>query len=328
MNLDLNAFRQLGGRNIAVVGASGYIGSQIVRALAALDARILCVSRSKIQFETPYEWITGSVSDYQIWHQVIDRADVILHLAGNTSLYDAERDPYTSLKDTTLPITHLINAARVLGKTPKVIYASTATVYGLMEEFPVPETAATDPITSYDLYKYFAEMTLMLATRNKELNATILRLSNVYGPSQHSCRSPDRGVLNKVAAMALESKEIFLYGNGEYIRDYVYIDDVVRAFLSAAVVSDSIGGVFNIGSGVGTSVKQVFESVAQIARQISGHKVGIVQVPWPENILQIEKRNYVADTSRFRAATSWMPEIDMQSGLRLLLESHQHKITP
>ena len=326
MNLDLNAFRQLGSRNIAVVGASGYIGSQIVRALAALDARILCVSRNKIQLEAQYEWIIGSVSDYQIWHQVIDRADVILHLAGNTGLYDAERNPYISLNGTMLPITHLINAARVLGKTPKVIFASTATVYGLMEEFPVPETAATDPITSYDLYKFFAEMQLMLATRNKELNATVLRLSNVYGPSQHNCRSSDRGVLNKVAAMALESKEICLYGDGEYIRDYVYIDDVVRAFLTAAVASNSIDGVFNIGSGVGTSVKHVFESVAKIAHQICGHKVDIVRVPWPKHLLQIERRNFVADTSRFRTATQWVPNIDIQSGLRLLLESQRYKM--
>lgn len=321
----MNNLRELNGAVVAVTGAGGYIGSQIVKALSESGVKILCVSRNKLSIIGEYESIKGDVSDYELWHRIIEKAEIVFHLAGNTSVYEGERDVVGSLNATVLPIGHIINAAKNLGKHPKIIFASTATIYGLTNELPVPESAYACPITFYDLHKYFAETQLILATQQGILEATSLRLSNVYGPSDSKSSSLDRGILNKISLMALEGKDLYIYGDGNYTRDYIFISDVINAFLMAAVTSNLSGGVYNIGSGVGTTVKQAFEYAINMAENMAGARIKLAHVPWDKELHPIEKRNFIADISKFREATGWHPDVNIKSGLKLLIDSYNKR---
>lgn len=321
----MNNFGELKGVVIAVTGAGGYIGSQIVKALSGFGAKILCVSRNQLSISGQNEWIKGDVSDYELWLRIITQAQIVFHLAGNTSVYDAERDVAGSLNANVLPIGHIINAAKNLRKHPKIIFTSTATIYGLTNELPVSESAKASPITFYDLHKYFAEMQLMLATQQGILDATSLRLSNVYGPSDSKSSSLDRGILNKVSLMALEGKVLNIYGDGNYTRDYIFISDVIDALLIAAVTPKLSSGVYNIGSASGTTVKNAFEFAINIAENITGAKIELAHVPWASEVHPIEKRNFVADISRFQEATGWHPEVNIESGLKLLIDSYKNR---
>ena len=129
-------------------------------------------------------------------------------------------------------------------------------MYGLTEVLPVLETRRPNPITTYDLHKFFAEQQLLLASSCNIINAISLRLANVYGPSPTESLAKDRGTLSKITRMKFELKNLHIYGNGEYLRDYIYIDDVVNAFLHASVMNyDNLPNrndiTLNVASGKG-----------------------------------------------------------------------------
>ena len=315
----------INGKTVAVTGASGYIGSALVDALAKYPAKILRVSRKELAPRSGMRTMQANIGTLDCWLKIVEEADVIFHLAGNTSVYAAAKDPAESLNSTLLPINHLVRAAQELGRQPRVVFASTATVYGLTEQLPVAETTKPDPITVYDLHKLFAEQQLALATRKGILESVSLRLANVYGPSSSISSADDRGILNRVTAMAMQGKDLTLYGDGNYLRDYIYIDDVVNAFLLAGV-TPKLGGVeFNVASGTGTTVKQAFELVADQAARETGQRVSFGCAPWPSDADPIEFRNFVASNTSLVSATGWRSDITLDEGIKCSIAEYRKR---
>jgi len=189
-------------KTVAITGASGYLAAAIVRALMNTSARILRVSRRDLQPIEGSETLKADVAEYDCWREIVSKSDIIFHLAGNTSLQRAKNDPIYSLTSTVVPVTCLMAAAQAESHVPRVIFASTATVYGSTNKLPVSEDNATIPITNYDLHKLFAEKQLELASKHGILDGVSLRLANVYGPSASASSDDDRGILNKVTKLA------------------------------------------------------------------------------------------------------------------------------
>lgn len=253
--------------------------------------------------------------------EIVKFADVIFHLAGNTSVYAAASDPTESLNSTLLPITQLLKACSVLRRKPRVILASTATVYGLTTALPVAESVVPSPITVYDIHKLFAELQLDLATKQGMIEGINLRLSNVYGPSISKSSSPDRGILNRVAAKGINGEDIVIFGDGSHLRDYVYIDDVVEAFLLVGLAIGSPTGVFNVGGGSAVTINEAFRLVGCQVEQICGRKVSIIYKPWPASSDPIEFRNYTAECKKINNIFGWSPAISMVDGITALIKS-------
>jgi len=310
---------------VAVIGASGYIGSALVDSLSQSSSEILCVSRTDLPQRKHLRRMIGDIRTYDTWLRIVAEADVIYHLAGNTSVYSASHDPAESLNSTLLPINQLIRAARELGRKPRVIYTSTVTLYGMTTQLPVSEMQAPHPITIYDIHKLFSEQQLTQATLQGVLEAVSLRLANVYGPSSSVSSSPDRGVLNRMALHALKGDNISLYGDGNYIRDYVFLDDVVQAIILAGVTAGIEGEVFNIGTGIGTTLKHAFELIVAQAEKITGKRVNIDSVMWPSDTDTIEFRNFIALRDKFSEATGWLPLVNIEDGVKKLVSKYFNK---
>lgn len=309
------------GKTVVVTGASGYIGYELVDALVKQSCKTIRVSRTDLSPLSNVITIKADISHANVWHDIVAQADIIYHLAGNTSVYEAARHPVLSLNSTLLPINHLIQAAQQQKRKPRVVFASTATVYGLTSTLPVSEAVKPNPITVYDLHKLFAEQQLALASQFGLLEATSLRLANVYGPSESKSSAADRGILSRVAHMALQGKTIKVYGDGSYIRDYIFITDVINALLLSAISPQVCGESFNIASGVGTAVKRAFTLIAKESEIVTGRHVNVEMMEWPKGLASIEFRHFTANIEKYKTATGWRPQINLNDGISKLIEA-------
>jgi UDP-glucose 4-epimerase len=328
MNFNENSIMSgLNGKSVLVTGSTGYIAGRLLNFLSESECKILAITR-KGSFESMGIYhISADTNRYDFWFDALQIVDTIILLGANTSLATAESNPIESLKSTLSPIINLIQASKAIKKIPKVIFTSTATVYGLTSTTPQSESSEINPITIYDLHKYYAEQYLRLATHNGEIEAVSLRLSNVYGPSENLSRAEDRGVLKKVANAALKGEPIKLFGNGDFLRDYIYIDDVVRAIIMTIICSKKLPNVMNLSSGKSYKVSEVFKQIVDGAIAITGIPVSLEMVNWPQKVSPIESRNYVADISLIRQELDWSPLVRIEDGIKLLLESSYRSST-
>lgn len=311
------------GKAVAITGASGYVAGAILAELGSHPRKILRASRKPLPPMDGTEVLHADIREAGSWDGLVSRADVIFHLASNTSIYAAAEDPAGSLLSTVLPLAHLVQAARRCGRQPVVVLAGTATQYGLVATWPVSEDTTMNPVTIYDLHKCQAEAQLLLGTGQGVVRGVALRLANVYGPSAGACSASERGVINKVAHLALQGKPLSVYGGGEYVRDYVHVQDVARAFLAAGSAPTAIGRAFNVASGAGIQVRDAFHCVAEAATRLTGRRVAVQDVPWPAGMDAIERRNFVGSITALREATGWRPDRTLTEGIEQMLAHFQ-----
>jgi nucleoside-diphosphate-sugar epimerase len=314
------------GKKIVITGCTGYIASALISSLKHADVEILGVSRGEKPLPPNISYLQGNLSEYDIWENIIDFADIIFHLAGNTSVYTAANDPEESFISSVLPVMHLIKAVKTKRKKVRVIYASTATLYGFPKKFPVDEFTIPEPSTIYDLHKLFVEYELKLANSQKFLESVSLRLANVYGPSKATSASDDRGIVNRLTKQALAGLDLKVYGHGNYLRDYVYIDDVVNCFLLGGVVNGISGESFVVASGNSITVYEAFKIISEEVTKISGTKVSVSKTGWPEEANPIEKRNFVVDTGNFERAFGWRPKITFRKGVMEMVRIFSNQV--
>lgn len=309
------------GRNIVVTGGSGYIGSALINKLQKYNCKIIRTSRTTLN---PIEGVQDKILDLtskESWVELVSTADIIFHLAGNTSIALAEENIDDSLLSNLLPIANLVYASKKLKLSPRVVYASTCTVYGMTDIHPVSEEEMPRPVSIYDLHKQCVEQHLTMASRQGFISAKSLRLANVYGPSLSESGSKDRDVLSKITKACMQGETINVYGGGEYLRDYIYIDDVVDAFLCACI-SDSSDTVINVASGIGTTLKEVFQMIAGEVEKSTGISANIVDTSWPQNINIIETRNFIASNKKLKSMLGWKVNVPLKIGIQRLVKHY------
>jgi nucleoside-diphosphate-sugar epimerase len=308
-------------KTVLVTGGSGYIGSALINKLKKINCQIIRTSRNKIVSIDGVEDKITDLTTKENWIEILRNADVVFHLAGNTSIAHAEENVDDSLMSNLLPINSLINAAKELKTYPRVVYASTATVYGIVDIQPVAEDCLPKPESIYDLHKLYAEQYLAMANNQGILSAKSLRLSNVYGPSLSESLSEDRGILSRITKSCMQGHTINAYGGGNYLRDYIYIDDVVDAFLCSGI-ADSPHIVLNVASGIGTTVREVFEMIANEVEKNIGISSIIQDSNWPDNTNIIETRNFIASNERLKSLLDWKVNVPLGTGIKRLVKHY------
>ena len=266
--------------------------------------------------------VVGDIRDRNIWNNVLADMDIVFHFAAQTSVYMAAEDPCTDLEINVLPILHLLETCRKNNWHPDVLFSGTVTEAGLTERLPVGESHQDHPITVYDLHKLMAEKYLKHYARENIVHGCILRLANVYGPGPRSS-SADRGILNKMIRKAISGEPLTLYGAGNYIRDYVHVEDVARAFIWAAGCIKKMNAKhYIIGSGVGHTLAEAFTTIIERITVKTGRRVDLVHIDPPRTQDPIELRNFIADTSAFSHITGWKPNFSLRSGIDHTIESY------
>lgn len=300
--------------NVSITGASGYIGSKLVNVLENLNCNVISFIKNNHLLNHRNSYLFDILNENDIEKLVI-KSDVIYFLAGNTSLYFARDNEDESYRLTVRPIEKLIAFSRKHNKKIKLIYASTATVYGNQNQLPVRETVIPNPISIYDKHKLISEKKIEEAIKNDFLEGCILRFANIYGPSINQVSSSDRGVLNKICLQAIKNNKIIVYGNGNYIRDYIYIDDVINALIKIGFSKKINERIYNICSNTGIKISDVFTRAITKANNIFNYNNKISYQEWPIEVEEIEKRNFIGCNERIKREFKWIPKVGIDEGI-------------
>jgi UDP-glucose 4-epimerase len=297
------------GRRCLVLGAEGFLGRSLVRALAEKGAIVTGFGRN---VERPdglgpgVRWAAGRVEDPEALQAAVAGQEIVFHLIGTVLPADSNRDPAGDVAANLLPSIALLEAARTAGAA-KIIFASSGgTVYGVPRSIPIAESAATDPITAYGISKLAIEKYLEVYRRLYGLDYQILRIANVYGPGQSPHRG--QGVVAAVLHRILRDEPVEIWGDGSVVRDFVHVDDIASAFLVGALYGGSCR-VLNVGSGEGRSLLSVVQDLIALH---DGYRHPVAFLPGRAADLPVN----VLDCSLIARETGWQPAIPWQDGIR------------
>lgn len=303
---------QVAGR-LLVTGSAGFIGSHLVRHLAASGRQVVGVDRR--------EPAGGLTSGPRLRHVVADLRDLplepllegvatVVHLAAVPGVRASWREFETYLECNLLVTRRLLEACRAVG-VPRFVIASSSSVYGDGADEPMSETRMPAPASPYAVTKLAAEQLTLAYTQRpgSRLRAVALRFFTVYGPGQR----PDM-LISRLITAALDGSEITIFGDGTARRDFIYVDDVVRA-ITGVIDTPVSGGVFNIGTGQNISVSDLVTQVAGLTGRSpvvvhGGRKAGDVGF----TLADVRR---ASETLGFRASTS------LTQGLRLSIDDRR-----
>jgi UDP-glucose 4-epimerase len=298
-----------------VTGGAGFIGSHLVDRLIRKGDEVLVIDN----LSTGKEAFVNKKA-VLIKCDIIDRSsvskiysdfkpDYLYHLAAQIDVRHSFADPVFDADVNIMGSINLLEMARRYN-TKRVVFASSGgTVYGEPKSRPVTEDEPTKPVSPYGLAKLAVEMYLNLYKRIHNLNYISLRLGNVFGPRQNP--KGECGVFSIFTLKMLKNEKPTIYGDGTATRDYVYVDDVVDAFIIAT--DDRIqSGEFNIGTGIELSTRGVFDIIANI----TGYKEEPHYAdPKPCEVYQIS-----LDITKAKKILNWHPKTGLEDGVNKLVD--------
>lgn len=317
------------GRRIMITGGLGFIGSNLARRLAELGADILLVDSLIPDYGGNLFNIAGiedrvrvNVADVRqasTMNYLVRDREIIFNLAGQVSHIDSLRDPHTDLEINCRSQLTLLEACRRHHPGAKVIYASTRQIYGKPEYLPVTEQHLVRPTDVNGINKAAGEYYHLVYNDVFGVRASSLRLTNVYGPRQ-LIKHNRQGFIAWFIRLAIEDREIQIFGDGSQIRDFVYVDDAVSAFLTAGMCETCNGVAFNVGGSEPVTHRQLVELLIELAG------TGRYRfVEWPPEKKAIDIGSFYADSTCFRRACGWEPTVPLRDGLsRTLAYYRQH----
>jgi UDP-glucose 4-epimerase len=247
------------GRRCLVVGGGGFIGQAVCAALTRSGVCVTAFGRSVPEARNEdARWIRGDADDAAALAAALERQDIVIHLAGTIDPERSNLDPLRDLAANAGTTISLIKLAAEAGVRHIIFASSGGTVYGPTVWERIPESAPTNPISAYGVSKLAAEKYIAALGRLHEMKHRVLRIANPYGPGQSATRR--QGLVGVAIGRALQSNAFEIWGDGSVVRDFVYIDDVARAFVRA-IAYEGPQTVFNVGSGVGISVRHAVEYI-------------------------------------------------------------------
>ena len=306
------------GRRALVIGGLGYIGSNLITSLfdAGADVTVVTPNRGRHHAlwaavkERGATMIEGDVRDVAAMRTAISGQDVVFNLSGQSGALQSVKEPILDLDVNCAGNLALLEALRQDAPDAKLVFAGSRLVYGVPRALPVTEEHTLVPLCPHGAHKAMVEQYLTIYRQLHGIRATTLRITNPYGFGQPARRSA-YGVINFLIHRALAGQSLPIYGDGLQLRDYVYIGDVVAALLLVGVDERSDGRVYNVGSGVGTSMIEMARLVVGIAG--TGR---VEHQPWPPLVQEIDTGDFVADVTRIEREIGWRPATTLADGLR------------
>jgi len=319
------------GLSVMITGGLGFIGSNLARRLVDLGADILLIDSLIPDYGGNLFNISGiedkvrvniaDVRDQSTMDYLVRDREVIFNLAGQVSHIDSMRDPYTDLEINCRSQLSILEACRRNNPRVKVVFAGTRQVYGKPDFLPVDERHLVRPTDVNGINKAAGENYHLLYNAVFGVRACSLRLTNVYGPRQ-LVKHSRQGFIGWFIRLAVEDREIEIYGDGSQLRDFVYVDDAADAFLRAGALDACNGEVFNVGGSRPISHRELVALLLKVAG--TGR---VRHVPWPDEKKAIDIGSFYADSSKVKARVGWEPVTPLEEGLRRTVDYYRRHLS-
>jgi len=308
----------MGSTQYLVTGGAGFIGSHLVEALVERGERVRVLDdfstgrRDNLRAVSgEIEVVEGDVAAPDVASRAVAGCDYVFHLAAISTVQGSLEDPQGTHRVNAGGTWNVLNAAREAG-VQRVVFTSSAAVYGDHTALPLGEQLAPRPLSPYAADKVAGEMYCRAFQASYGLSTVVLRFFNVYGPRQDPS-SPYSGVISIFAARMARGERPTIFGDGKQTRDFVYVADVVRSLLLACEHEGASGGVFNVAGCLQTSVLRLAEEL--------NRALGTELAPGFGPPREGEVRLSQGDTSRVRQLLGWEPQVSLREGLSALVQA-------
>lgn len=322
-----------------ITGGAGFIGTNLAKRLIREGKKVRLLdnlSRNGVEknlkwlkenFHGGFEFIKADVRDMRALKKAVHDIDTIFHFASQVAVTTSVSDPRTDFEINALGTLNILEAARLSRSSPAILYTSTNKVYGKMSStrvvkrklryeltsFPdgVDESQPLDFYSPYGCSKGAGDQYVRDYARIYGMKTVVFRMSCIYGP--HQFGNEDQGWVAHFVISAIAGRPIMIYGDGKQVRDILFVEDLVEAFVRAAENLDKTAGeVFNIGGGAQNSIS-LLELLA-LLEQINGRKISTKYHDWRPG----DQKVYVSNIKKARRIFGWTPRIARESGIRRL----------
>ena len=306
-------------KKVLVTGGLGFLGSNLANHLAKLGASVTVLdcllgqhggnlfniqsAGKKIRF------VRGDIRDLNLVEKLVVAQDILFNIAAQTSHTASIQDPFLDADINVRGQINILESCKKINPKISIVYCSSRAVYGASPENPISESSLPNPLDIYAANKLVGEQYHKIYQRVYGIKTIILRVANGYGPCAQM-KGPSFGILNWFTRLAMDDQEIKIFGDGKQVRDYVYVDDIVLAFLSAGMSTKLNGEVLNVASGRGIPLINIVKKIVQAAG-----KGRIIYVPWPEQNKKIDVGDFVADIRNAKKFLNWKPQISLEDGI-------------
>jgi len=322
--LEPEMLRFLQGKKILITGASGFIGQALSSILYSTDSILACSSRhsttTRLDRRFEKKILTHHYDANRGWSTLPFLPDIVFFLSGQTNVDFSFEHPYQDFCANVSAIAQLCDYLKGKHSDATIILSGTITQVGIPSTQEIGDDTEDNPITFYDFHKSIAESVLKYYGNAGLLNTVTLRLPNVYGPGAKS-RNSGRGVLNKVIQKFVDNEPVTIFGSGKELREYIFIEDVIRSLLvSARDVRSLSGSSYLISGGSAVTVAEAFSLARECVLERLGRATSITYLA--EHALSpIEKRSYAVDSSTFSQKTGWLPRWPLREGIFSTIDS-------
>ena len=304
---------------VLVTGGAGFIGSHLVDRLVQEGHEVIIVDNlvtgKRRNINRAARFYKQDVQSWRL-ERVFrnERPNVVMHLAAQMDVRKSVEDPMFDAQVNILGTLNVLQQAVKHGVRKVVFSSSGGAIYGEQETYPAPESHVTKPMSPYGLSKLCGEQYLSYYQRSSGIQVVSLRYANVYGPRQDP--EGEAGVVSIFIQKMLNNEQAVINGNGRQTRDFVFVEDVVEANL--AVMGQDTQGTYNVGTGVETSINDLF----RILIQHTGSTCKEVHGPAKKG----EQARSVIDSTRLRHELSWDPKADLSDGLKKTVEYFRERL--
>jgi len=289
-----------------VIGASGFVGQNLVEALANTDWEITAADLTERKFPKGVRFVKANILNFESIYDALEGADVVVHLAAS-NLTTSLRNPRFNVEGNIGGTMSILEAIRK-HDIRKIIFSSASSVYGIPQYIPVDEKHPYRPTTVYGVCKYSCEHFLRVYHELYDIDYFIFRFTNVYGPKQYTA---SRGLIPNVLKKLINKEPITIYGDGSQTRDFVYAGDIAE-FVFRALEDDVKNDTVNLGSGKDTSIMDI----VKISSEFVGTEPKIDFKPQESG----ERKNFTADLTKLKQLFGKTPQTEIREGLKKTYE--------